>query len=113
MLAPPLEQAISRLEGATEQLLTAEFSDLAALCQALEHRANAITQLALIAGDGSADKIPGTAVERLAAVLVHGEQAVRRILQARRETGTEWLRLNRVLQNMGREEPATQMNVEL
>lgn len=90
MLALELEQALRQLEEATESLLATETADLVALCRALDQRADAITKVALIsegAGRGT------SAVERLAAVMVQGESATRKLLGLRREASGEMGRL--------------------
>jgi len=87
MLALELEQAIRQLEETTETLISTGTADLRALRSALEHRANAITKVALLTDRGSARG--GSAVERLATVLVRGEAATRKILNARREANDE------------------------
>ena len=99
MLALEFEQAIRQLEETTEALLVTQTSDLGALCQALERRANAITKVALLAEGAHAGS--GSAVERLAAVLVSGEAATRKILHVRREASDEWSRLQQVLRGAG------------
>ena len=94
MLALELEQAIRQLEETTDGLLTTTADDLGALCAALDRRANAITKVALLS-----QQAPGvSAVERLAAVLVRGEEATRRIIQSRREAHDELSRLTQVRQ---------------
>lgn len=90
MLALELEQALQQLEETTEALLSTEASDLVALCRALDQRANAITRLALISEEAGSRN---GAVERLAAVLVQGETATRKLLELRREASGEMGRL--------------------
>ncbi len=100
-----MDQAISDLEQSTEKLLATEFADLAALAHALELRANAITKIAVLAECESAESDRNTApvpdtVERLAAVLVRGEEATRRMFVVKQQAHEEWTRLDRILRGI-------------
>lgn len=91
MMALELEQALRRLEETTGTLLATGTTDLAALCRALDDRADAITRLALVSG--SLPAAGPSAIDRLTNVLVQGEEATRRLIGVRREATVEWNRL--------------------
>lgn len=90
-----LENAIRELEQTTDHLLSTEFSDLLALATALEHRANAITKVALVAESETLHSAGPDAVERLATMLVRGEEATRRMFKVKQDTAEEWSRVTR------------------
>lgn len=89
-------EALSRLEQATDSLLSTEFNDLAALALALESRADALTLLALAAGDEPAPHVPEDTLTRMTQVLVRGEEATRKLITQRRELAADWSRQNQV-----------------
>jgi hypothetical protein len=90
-----LEHAIAELERRTDTLLATEFSDLLALADALEHRADAITKVALVVESETDRAGARQAVERLAALLVRGEEATRRMFRVKQQTAEDWSRANR------------------
>lgn len=90
-----LENALKELDQSTNALLEADRSDVVAICQALERRADAITKLAFLADEA----VGTTAVTlgRLSAALARGEQATRRALNMKPDAIEEWTRLNQIL----------------
>ncbi len=100
MIALEFEQALRQLEESTNVLLSTEASDLMALHQALDDRATAITRVALIAQQREPADSGSAALERLAVVLVRGEEAARKLLSSRREAAAELARVNRTRQAM-------------
>lgn len=69
-----------------------------ALHQALDDRATAITKVALMAQQREPADDGSTALERLAVVLVRGEEAARRLLSSRREAAADLARVKRTRQ---------------
>jgi hypothetical protein len=112
MHAPDLERAIRELEIATEVLLAVENSDLAAICQAIERRADAITALALVSGEHENAHEHEIFIERLAGVMVRGEEATRKLMQARSDVTGEWSRLNRMLNGAGSQARVSTVNID-
>lgn len=111
MTMQAITRAIDELESATDTLLATEFSDWNALRQALERRADAITILALTA-DAQTPAPFGDSVERLTAILVRGEEATRRLLEARRGVGEEFSRLKQLVSSIGVAEPHSSLEVQ-
>ncbi len=96
----PIEiaEALKELESSTAALLEAEASDTNALYQALERRANAITQIARAIG--SLDEPDSGIVHVLNSALARGEEAARKVLHMKQDATAEWSRLSRVLQGL-------------
>ncbi len=100
MIALEFEQALRQLEESTNALLSTESSDLMALHQALDDRATAITKVALIAQQREPSDGSSAALERLAVVLVRGEEAARRLLASRLEAASQLARVRRTQQTL-------------
>jgi hypothetical protein len=93
-----LDVALKELEASTDALLQADAEDTAALRQALERRANAITRVARLLGESEG---PGAAVVSLLnTALERGEQAARKVLHMKQDATAEWSRLARVLRGL-------------
>lgn len=75
-----IDRALHQLELTTDALLATEVADFAALCEALDDRADAITKLALAAEGTPSGQAPLDALERLTSILVRGDAATRRLL---------------------------------
>lgn len=104
-MTPSLESAIEDLEQTTTALMTADASDIVALCQALERRSEAITRVASLLGDpahGGRD-----ALESLTRSLRRGEEATRKALRMKQDAIEEWSRMNQIMKGLttGQEAP--------
>ena len=90
-----LERALRELELSTDDLLEADVVNLAAVCNALVRRADAITKLPFLMEQNRGTN--GATLERLSVAMARGEQAVRRALDIKQDATVEWGRLRQIL----------------
>lgn len=105
-----LESAIRDLDQSTTALLTAEAADTVALCQALEQRAEAITNVAALLGSSP---LSGKDVLRsLSESLRRGEEATRKVLRMKQDAIEEWSRMNQILRGLENERTPSERRID-
>lgn len=97
-MTPSLESVLNDLDSSTADLIAADTQDVIALCKALEHRADAITKVALVLEE----ELPGDMrlLARLAGSLERGEQATRKALRMKQDAIEEWTRMQHLLHGL-------------
>ena len=93
-----IDRALQDLDQSTDALLTANPSDVVAICSALEKRADAITRIAFLVEDESAHD--PLVLNRLGSALTRGDRATRQVLDMRQDAIEEWGRLNQLMRGM-------------